>query len=88
MDPVTGILKEIGKLTVAERTRLLDELRGGGTSSLSVTSAAPRPHSVAWLKAEKGHAVLDTGTSGPIGLPAGPRALFGMWSGGDAENSE
>ena len=43
--------------------------------------------SVAWLKAERGHAVLATDT-GPseADLPAGADAIAGMWAGRAAES--
>lgn len=44
-------------------------------------AAAPAPHSVGWLKAERGHAVLATETApSEASLPPGPEALAGIWA--------
>jgi hypothetical protein len=42
----------------------------------------PAPHSPGWVKAERGHAVLATGSvASEASLPAGPAALAGIWAG-------
>jgi hypothetical protein len=42
----------------------------------------PAPHSPAWVKAERGHAVLATDrVDSEARLPAGPAALAGIWAG-------
>jgi hypothetical protein len=78
------VLRLASGLSPAERQRLVRELSGGGQPLAQLGSLAqrpPAPHSVAWVKAERGHAVLATDT-GPAeaDLPAGAEAIAGMWS--------
>jgi hypothetical protein len=61
---------------------MAQELAGAG-SGIPLATFAPRPpapQSVAWLKAERGHAVLATDT-GPTeaDIPEGAAAIAGMW---------
>lgn len=44
--------------------------------------------SAVWRKAETGHAVLATESAGAADVPAGPRALAGLWSGRDVGNEQ
>lgn len=71
------------QLPVAERQRLAQALGvAPAPARTSLPMAAPAPvNSAAWRAAERGHAVLDTGSapSGPI--PPGPAAINGMWPG-------
>ena len=70
-------------LSAEDRERLMRELGGRPTLAQLGTLAQrpPSPHSVAWLKAEQGHAVLATDT-GPADaeIPEGADAIAGMWS--------
>ncbi len=64
------------------RQTLLAALAGPSPTQLSaMASRPPSPHSVAWVKSERGHAVLATDT-GPAesDLPIGPDAIAGMWA--------
>jgi len=78
-------------LGAEERQRLAVELvsapRPGGTELRTFGGGPPAPHSVAWLKAERGHAVLATDT-GPAesDIPAGAEAISGMW--GDVRSEQ
>jgi len=82
VEEVLALAKQLG---AEERARLAQELGGGARPSLaqlgSLASRPPAPQSVAWLKAERGHAVLATDT-GPAeaDIPAGPEAIAGMWA--------
>lgn len=79
------ILAQVRALSAADRQRLAGELSGASRPGLAqlgtLAQRPPAPHSVAWLKAERGHAVLATDT-GPAesDIPAGGAAIQGMWS--------
>jgi hypothetical protein len=79
-DEVLGLAKG---LSAAERQRLAREIAPGTPLATLGGMAArpPAPQSVAWLKAERGHAVLATDT-GPAeaDIPAGVEAIAGMWA--------
>jgi len=67
-----------------EQVRLVRELVTPAASPVQLGPLPPRgpaPQSVAWLKAERGHAVLATDT-GPAeaDIPEGAAAIRGMWS--------
>lgn len=79
------------RLPQAERERLAQALGVQGapvvrSQSLPLQNFVPRPDSVAWRKAETGHAVLATGGGGASGaqFPDGPGAIFGIWAGRDS----
>lgn len=78
------LLAQARQLPAEERERLVREL-GGSRPVLaqlsSLASRPPAPQSVAWVKAERGHAVLAT-DAGPADadLPAGADAIAGMWA--------
>lgn len=80
------VLAEARTLSRDEQARLVRELAGLAAAPLAqLGGGAPRPappQSVAWLKAERGHAVLATDT-GPADadIPAGADAIAGMWAG-------
>lgn len=82
---VQEILEHARRLPAEERARLVAELGGEGIPVLprlsSLPPRPPAPHSVAWVKAERGHAVLATDT-GPTeaDIPIGPEAIAGMWA--------
>lgn len=84
MSEFDEVLTRARQLPEAERERLAREL-GGGRPLLAqlgtLASRPPAPQSVAWVKAERGHAVLAT-DAGPADaeIPAGPDAIAGMWS--------
>jgi hypothetical protein len=66
------------------RERLARELgaaRPALTTLGTLAARPPAPQSVAWVKAERGHAVLATDT-GPADaeIPAGWEAIAGMWA--------
>lgn len=85
MAGIDEIRRLIDALPGAERERLLQELRSTPRAALpqlgSVSARQPAPQSVAWLKSERGHAVLATDT-GPqeADLPVGAAAIRGMWA--------
>jgi hypothetical protein len=78
------VLETARRLPAADRDRLARALGSGaapaGMSPLAMAGRAA-PQSVAWLKAERGHAVLATDT-GPADadIPAGAAAIAGMWA--------
>jgi hypothetical protein len=80
------ILRAAQRLAPAEQERLAKTLAQGagsgrGPDLAMANIAAPRPHSVAWVKAERGHAVLATETpESEADIPAGPAAITGIWS--------
>lgn len=75
------LLHQIRALSPADRNRVLRELSGPATMAQFGAPRPPAAQSVAWLKAERGHAVLATDT-GPAeaDLPAGAAALAGIWA--------
>ena len=77
------VLQLARQLPGAERERLLQQLGGGATAVQigPMGNRPPAPQSVAWVKAERGHAVLATDT-GPAeaDIPAGADAIRGMWA--------
>jgi hypothetical protein len=82
-DEVLELARQLGP---DSRARLVGALGGGapgGAARIELRSLAerpPAPQSVAWVKAERGHAVLATDT-GPAeaDIPAGADAIAGMW---------
>lgn len=78
------VLQQARALGERERERLAAELLRGvhAVHNLPMSGArGPAPQSVAWLKAERGHAVLATDT-GPAeaDIPTGAAAITGMWA--------
>ena len=71
------------QLTPEERQRLAQAIvPAARPSALGVLSPRPpAPQSAAWVRAERGHAVLAT-DAGPADaeIPAGPDAIAGMWA--------
>jgi hypothetical protein len=85
MPSLDEVLAMARQLSVQERERLVRELLGAARPGLpQVGPAGPRPpapHSVEWVKAERGHAVLATDTGLAEGdIPAGAEAIAGMWA--------
>src|SRR3954453_19854254 len=79
------VLRAARALPAAEQQRLARALApptaGRGPDLAMANAAAPRPHSVAWVKAERGHAVLATETpETEAEIPAGAAAITGIWS--------
>jgi hypothetical protein len=79
------VLNLAQQLPKDQRDELARQL-GGDTRPVlaqlgTLASRPPAPQSVAWVKAERGHAVLATDT-GPAdeAIPAGGEAIAGMWS--------
>ncbi len=70
------------QLPSPERTRLARTLAPVGLPTVATPSGSgPAPHSVAWLKSERGHAVLATDLSAEEAAQAvGADALLGMWA--------
>jgi hypothetical protein len=85
MPNLDDLLAHVRSLTPAEKARVARELAAsGGAPAAALPTLGSRPaapHSVAWLKAERGHAVLATDT-GPSDdqIPAGAAAIAGMWA--------
>ena len=79
------ILNQARQLSRREQEQLVRELAPRAAPAPGalgmLTPRGPAPQSVAWLKAERGHAVLATDT-GPADaeIPAGAAAIAGMWS--------
>jgi hypothetical protein len=84
MTDLEQLLALAQRLSPAERAQLARALGapvGGAALPLLTAPAPPAPHSAAWLKAERGHAVLDPGEPEPdAAIPAGPEAIAGMWA--------
>lgn len=79
------ILNQARSLSRQEQEQLTKELAArvappSGALGM-LTPRGPAPQSVAWLKSERGHAVLATDT-GPTDsqIPAGAEAIAGMWA--------
>lgn len=76
------VLTQVRELSRGDRERLARELSAEVERSRldMLADRPPSPHSVAWLKSERGHAVLATDT-GPVAgdLPPGGAAVAGMW---------
>jgi hypothetical protein len=76
------VLAMARSLPLPERERLVRDLAPPAALTPLGTLAArpPAPHSAAWVKSERGHAVLATDT-GPAEaeIPPGPDAVAGMW---------
>jgi hypothetical protein len=79
------ILNQARTLSRQEQEQLTKELAARATPASGalgmLTQRGPAPQSVAWLKSERGHAVLATDT-GPSDsqIPAGAAAIAGMWA--------
>lgn len=84
MSDLNHVLEQARRLAPAEQEALVREL-GGARPVLAQLGALadrpPSPQSVAWVKAERGHAVLAT-DSGPADadIPEGAEAIAGMWA--------
>ena len=77
---VEELVHEIRALSPSDRSRAMRELQGPATMAQFGAPRPPAAQSVAWLKAERGHAVLATDT-GPAeaDIPAGAAAIAGIW---------
>jgi len=87
MPDYAELLAAANALPPEERERLAREIKRPTLMQLGgLTARPPAPQAVAWLKAERGHAVLATDT-GPAesDIPAGADAIAGMWSDMTAE---
>lgn len=79
------ILRLARQLSADERERLARELAPPPQPVMAqfttLPGRPPAPQSAAWIKAERGHAVLATDT-GPAerDIPAGAEAIAGMWA--------
>jgi hypothetical protein len=78
------VLELANQLSTEDRERLARELappRPTLTQLGALASRPPAPQSVAWVKAERGHAVLAT-DAGPADaeIPPGADAIAGMWA--------
>lgn len=79
------VLAQARQLPPDDQQRLTRELGPAGRPTLAQLNTLavrpPAPHSVAWVKAERGHAVLATDSgAAESDLPAGPQAVAGMWA--------
>jgi len=80
MASVEEILALAGQLTPAQQQEVARALARGGRR-VELPIAGPAPHTVAWVKAERGHAVLATDlTALEARLPAGAAAIAGIWA--------
>lgn len=79
------ILSQARGLSRPEQEQLAKELGARAAAPAAalgmLAQRGPAPQSVAWLKSERGHAVLATDT-GPTDsqIPAGAPAIAGMWA--------
>jgi hypothetical protein len=84
MPTLDDVLALARQLAPEEQERLARSLGAGARPTLAqlgtMANRPPAPHSVAWVKAERGHAVLAT-DSAPAdeAIPAGAAAIAGMW---------
>jgi hypothetical protein len=77
---VEDVLALARRLSPAQQQEVARALARGGRSA-ELPIAAPAPQSVAWVKAERGHAVLATDlTDLEARLPAGAAAIAGIWA--------
>ncbi len=79
------VLTQARQLAPDDQQRLARELGLTARPTLAQLNTLavrpPAPHSVAWVKAERGHAVLATDSApAESDLPAGPEAVIGIWS--------
>lgn len=78
------ILKLARRLTPEQQRELARALTSPESrADLPITQfpTGPAPHSPAWVKAERGHAVLATDTPfAEASVPAGSAALAGIWA--------
>jgi hypothetical protein len=80
MASMEEILSLARRLPPAQQQELARALARGGRSA-DLPIAGPAPHSVAWVKAERGHAVLATDlTALEARLPPGAAAIAGIWA--------
>ena len=77
---VEELVHQVRALSPSDKTRMLRELQGPATMAQFGAPRPPAAQSVAWLKAERGHAVLATDT-GPAeaDIPSGAPAIAGIW---------
>jgi hypothetical protein len=81
MATVHEVLSLARQLSPAEQQEVARTLSRSGRSADLPIAGGPSPHSVAWVKAERGHAVLATDlTALEASLPAGPAAIAGIWA--------
>src|SRR5207248_1205085 len=65
----------------AEREQLVRALTAPAARAELPLMGGPRPQSAAWVRAERGHAVLDVGKAAGGGVIApGPEAVLGIWA--------
>jgi hypothetical protein len=85
---VEELVHHIRALSPSDRTRARRELTGPTTMAQFGAPRPPAAQSVAWLKAERGHAVLATDT-GPAeaDIPSGAAAISGIWKDRLPENT-
>lgn len=82
MPELSELLHEIAKLAPAEKEHLKRALGADAPQELPLFQfSAPAPQSEAWIRAERGHAVLATDSApAEVDLPEGPDAIAGMWA--------
>jgi len=86
MADLKEVLSLARQLRAEEQAQLARELAPAGsggalTQLASLAARPPAPQSVAWVKAERGHAVLATDSGpGDAEIPPGPAAVAGMWA--------
>jgi hypothetical protein len=81
------VLRLARTLSAADQQRLIQALAAPAArrTELPLTQfggpTTPRAHTIEWVKAERGHAVLATETGDTEAeIPAGPEAIAGMWA--------
>lgn len=81
MANLNQILELARQLSAGEREQLLRALRAPARAELPLMGAPP-PQSADWVRAERGHAVLDTGAPAAAGgpVPPGAAAIAGIWA--------
>jgi hypothetical protein len=81
MATVAEVLSLARQLSPAGQQEVARALARSGRSADLPIAGGPAPQSVAWVKAERGHAVLATDiTTLEASFPAGPAAIAGIWA--------
>src|SRR5690348_12543946 len=82
------VLRAARGLPAAEQQQLARALAAGPAAArgaelplAALAGTTPRPHTAAWVKAERGHAVLaTTADASGADVPTGAPAIAGMWA--------
>jgi predicted nucleic acid-binding protein len=81
MSELQYVLQLARALGPAEQQQLIRALTAGSPAAglPLLAPSAPSPHSAAWVRAERGHAVLATEPEATADIPPGAGAIAGIW---------